>query len=147
MDKSSLLALVVELYAAIQTISGYPVPQAAPAVHLVPGIILQDLVCLKPCQIRAFYHPDFGILIDDSFELAGSSYHQSVLLHELVHHAQHISGKFDSLSGRCQQRAAAETEAYEIQNGYLALKGASERIPILKWGLVCRDEGSPSTAQ
>jgi hypothetical protein len=139
MDKEVLMQAARELYVALQLLSGYPVPERLPAVHLIPRPVIQDLACEKPCQIRAFYHPDFGILLDETLNLSSSAYDRSIFLHELVHHAQQVSGKFETLSSECTRRAAAETEAYEIQNRYLAHQEASERIPIVRWHLICRE--------
>lgn len=140
MDKSWLTDLVVQLYAAVQVITGYPAPTDMPEVRQVPQAEIQRMVCMGPCQIRAFYHPDFGVVVDESFNLKSNLYHQSILLHELVHHAQHVTGRFDSLQSACQARSASEGEAYEVQNRYLAQKQSSERIPVLRWSMMCEHE-------
>lgn len=144
MDKSWLADLVVQLYAAVQVITGYPAPSAMPEVHQVPQAEIQRMVCVGPCQIRAFYHPDFGVVVDESFNLKSNLYHQSILLHELVHHAQHVAGRFDGLKSACQARSASEGEAYEVQNHYLSQMHSSERIPVLRWSMLCEhEEGGP----
>jgi hypothetical protein len=144
MDKSWLADLVIQLYAAVHTLTGYPAPEQMPVVRLLPQTEIQNMVCSGPCQIRAFYHPDFGVILDETFNLKSSSYHQSILLHELVHHAQHVTGKFDNLRSACHARSASEKEAYEVQNLYLAKHSGSERIPVLRWSLLCDQEEAES---
>ncbi len=144
MDKSWLADLVIQLYAAVQVITGYPAPETLPEVRQLPHTEIERMVCLGPCQIRAFYHPEFGVVVDESFNLKSNLYHQSILLHELVHHAQHVTGRFDNLRSACHARSASEGEAYEVQNRYLAQQRASERIPVLRWELMCEsEEGGP----
>lgn len=141
MDKSWLSDLVVQLYIAVQGITGYPAPASLPEVRQMPREEIQRLVCVGPCQIRAFYHPEMGVIVDESFNLKSNAYHQSILLHELVHHAQHVSGRFDSVASACEARSASETEAYDVQNRYLATRNASERIPVMRWAPLCNQEG------
>lgn len=143
MDKSWLVDLVIQLYVSVQAITGYPMPAEMPQVRQVPQAEIQRMVCMGPCRIRAFYHPDHGVVVDESFDLKSSLYHQSILLHELVHHAQHVTGRFDSLESACQARSESESEAYEVQNRYLAKMSASERVPSLRMSSLCRDEAPP----
>lgn len=147
MDKSGLVELVIQLYIAVQAITGYPMPTEMPQVSQVPQAEIQRMVCMGPCRIRAFYHPDYGVVVDESFNLQSSLYHQSILLHELVHHAQHVAGRFDSLESACQARSASESEAYEVQNRYLAKMQSSERVPALRWSQLCRDQGGGEPAR
>lgn len=143
MDKSWLADLVIQLYVAVQGITGYPAPANMPEVRQMPREEIQRLVCMGPCQIRAFYHPDMGVIVDEAFNLKSNLYHQSILLHELVHHAQHVTGRFDSLASACEARSASEGEAYEVQNRYLASQRSSERIPMMRWALLCNQENIP----
>jgi hypothetical protein len=138
MDKSVLADLVAQLYTVIHLVSGYPVPETMPRVVAMPKHTLQQLICDKPCQIRAVYYPPLGVLLDDSMNLVGSEYDRSILLHELVHHAQEIGGRFETQPSECHRCAAAEDEAYQIQNRYLASKG-HESIPVMRWSLICRE--------
>jgi len=142
-DKTWLSELVVQLYVALQGITGYPAPAVLPEVRQLPREEIQRMVCVGPCQIRAFYHPDFGVVIDEAYNLKSNTYHQSILLHELVHHAQHVAGAYDHLASVCQARSASESEAYEAQNQFLSDQRASERIPTLRWASLCAQEGAP----
>jgi hypothetical protein len=46
-----------------------------------------------------------------------------------VHHAQRVSGRYDSAHDSCERRNVEELEAYEIQNRYLDSQGDPRRIP------------------
>jgi hypothetical protein len=140
MDPTSLSALVARLYTVVHLLSGYPVPETPPAVQLLPRAEIERLVCAGPCQIRAYYHPDFGVVVDQSLNLESNRYHQSILLHELVHHAQHVAGAFDHVDSNCEARVASERQAYDIQNRFLARLHVAEPIPVPRWQFRCSDE-------
>jgi hypothetical protein len=140
MEKAAVIEIARQLFAAIQALSGYPIPEQMPEVHVVPQTFIAELVCKGPCRIQAFYHPDFGVFVDEKLRLDSDPYAQSILLHELVHHAQEVSGRFGMLPSECHRRSAAETEAYEIQNKFLAQRGAPQRIPIGGFSLPCPEE-------
>jgi len=140
-EKSELSELVAQLYAALHLLSGYPVPETLPRVVTMPKAALQNLICDRPCQVRAVYFPALGVLVDDALNLRGSEYDRSIVLHELVHHAQERAGRFETLPSNCQRRAASEDEAYQIQNRYLMNK-AQEPMRMPRFGLACGDEGS-----
>ena len=131
MDQSSLSSLVVELFTTIQLLGGYSVPQSSPEIHVVPHAVIEEKICRSQCRrIKAFYHPDWGVYVDESLDLAGDKFDRSILLHELVHHVQHAAGAFEMLPSDCQRRNAEEQEAYLLQNKYLAAIGDPRRIPI-----------------
>ena len=137
MDKLELMRLVVTLYASMPMVSDYRIPDAHPEIHIMPKTVLQDLVCSAPCHIRAIYHPDFGLLIDETLDVAGNVYDRSIVFHELVHHSQHVNAKFAELHTVCERRAASEQEAYGLQNRYLSMNGASEPVTTLNWNRLC----------
>lgn len=147
MDKTGLIELVTQLYLSVQAITGYPAPAGLPQVRQMPQAEIQKMVCMGPCRIRAFYHPEHGVVVDEGLNLKSNLYHQSILLHELVHHAQHVAGRFDSLESVCQARSASESEAYDVQNRYLASQRASERVPVLRWNLLCAESGGGAPAR
>ncbi|MBK8015385.1 MAG: hypothetical protein IPK20_00930 [Betaproteobacteria bacterium] len=62
MDRTPLLDLVAELLAAIRLLTGYPIPDRLPEIHVVPPAEIQRLLCKSNCGIKAFYHPDKGHL-------------------------------------------------------------------------------------
>jgi hypothetical protein len=140
MDKSALLEVMRDLLVAIHALSGYPIPEQLPEVHVFPQALIAELVCKAPCRVQAFYHPDFGVFVDEKLKFEGDFYAESILLHELVHHAQQVSGRFERLPSECHRRTAAESEAYEIQNRFLILHDSPHRIPVNRLALPCPEE-------
>lgn len=119
MEASEVSSMVAELFATIHLLSGYPVPEPLPSVQFVPLATMQAMVCKGPCAVKAFYTPAQGVVIDEKLDVKGDTYARSILLHELVHHAQHVSGRFEALDTPCRRWQAKEVEAYEIQHKYL----------------------------
>ena len=111
--------MVADLFVAIHLLSGYPVPERNPEVSLVPLATMQQMVCKGPSGVKGVYMPARGTFIDESIDLVGDIYARSVLMHELVHHLQHMSGKFETIDAPCYRSHAKEVEAYEIRNRYL----------------------------
>ena len=139
MDPHSLESLVVELFTSIQLLSGYAIPDTLPELHRVPVAVMQQKICGRPCPVRAFYHPQWGVYFDEKLDLEGNAFDRSILLHELVHHLQRTTGKFESVPGDCHRKNAEELEAYEIQNRYLSRWGGSKRALVVGWATMCRD--------
>lgn len=142
MDPSSLQPMIVELFTAIQLISGYPMPDTFPEIHQVPVPVMQQKICARPCPVKAFYHPQWGVYVDEKLDIESNAFDRSILLHELVHHLQRRTGKFEPVRGACHRKNAEELEAYEIQNRYLSLEGAGKRALVVGWAHMCRDEES-----
>lgn len=142
MDSSALASLIVELFTAIRLVSGYPSPPAPPEIHLVPEAEIQQRICAgRPCRVKAFYHPEWGVFVADSLDIVNDPFDRSILLHELVHHLQKTTGKFDGVPSVCNRRNAQELEAYEIQNRYLAGQQASRRAFVMGWSGRCEQDG------
>jgi hypothetical protein len=140
MDQAALVSLLAELFAAIRLVSGYPGPETLPEVHVVPRAALEREVCGgRSCGVKAYYHPERGVFVDEALDLRGNAFDRSVLLHELVHHLQKTTGKFDAVAGLCYRRNAQELEAYEIQNRYLSRQQASRRAVAVGWTGRCDD--------
>jgi len=140
-DAAELSSLVAELFAAIHLLAGYPVPEQAPEVRFVPLATMQQMICRDACAVRAFYLPSKGIFVDETADMRGDVQARSVLLHELVHHVQHLSGRFDSLDTHCHRWQAREIEAYEVQNQYLRKMGATRSfIALDTLPILCRDD-------
>ncbi|HEX4986546.1 MAG TPA: DUF6647 family protein [Burkholderiales bacterium] len=145
MDQSALVSLVAELFAAIKLVSGYPGPAVLPQVHALPQVEIQRRLCeRRPCRIKAYYHPDGDVIVDDALDLEHDAFDRSILLHELVHHLQKVTGRFGSVTSFCSRRISEELEAYEIQNRYLAEVHASRRAMVSGWTGRCSDDGALS---
>jgi hypothetical protein len=140
MSSSDLAQLVAQLLAAIHSISGYPLPDAAPVVRLASLLEMQAIVCRGPCQVRGFYTRENGVVLNETLDLAHDTTAQSVLLHELVHYVQQLNGKFEKLPDRCDRWFAREYEAYEIQNAYLRTHGSALRFDTESVRHLCRKE-------
>ena len=124
MPDQPLAQLLLELFTAIKMLSGYPVPETLPEVHRVPRAQLESRICQTVCGVKAFYLKGEGVYIDQELDIERDLPARSILLHELVHHVQGVTGKFDSLPG-CHGWYAREYEAYQIQNQYLRWEGST----------------------
>jgi len=144
MDPASLSALVAELFAAIHLLSGYAPPTVPPEIHRVPQTVIQELFCRRPCPVRAAYDATRGVFIDENLDVENNTFDRSILLHELVHHAQAVSGRFDTLSSDCMRRNWAEKEAYFIQNRYLMEMNSASRVSMRGWAARCDDAEVPT---
>ena len=144
MDSVALTALLAELFVAIHDIGGYPVPDTYPVVHQIPAAELQQQFCKGPCGVKAFYAPNEGVFIDDSLDIEHDVHARSILLHELVHHVQAVSGRFDAMRNACMRSNRAEAEAYRIQNLYLVSIHSTHRVAMSGWSARCRHNEVPT---
>jgi hypothetical protein len=130
MDPATLAKLVGELLAAIHAVSGLAVPAQLPEIHQVPQTVIQEKFCLGTCRVRAAYHPEWGVYLDERLDVVRNTFDRSVLLHELVHHVQATSGLYDGQPDSCERATREEREAYDIQNRYLASVKDWRRLPM-----------------
>ena len=144
MDSGSLSSLVTELFAAIQLLAGYAPPTVLPEVHRVPQAVIQEQFCHRTCRVRAAYDSTLGVFIDENLDVVNNTFDRSILLHELVHHAQAVSGRFDLGSSDCMRRNSAEQEAYFIQNRYLTEMNTGSRVSMTGWAARCGDGEVPT---
>jgi len=144
----SLSSLVAELYAAIHLLAGYAPPTVPPDVYRVPQSQIREQFCRgEPCQIKAIYDSTLGVYIDETLDVHGNVFARSILLHELVHHVQATSGKFDLGNSKCVRRNVAEQEAYYIQNRYLMEMNDGHRVSMTGWASRCDDAEVPTPAK
>jgi hypothetical protein len=140
----ALSALVADLFAAIQLLSGYAPPTVPPQVHRVPQAQISEQFCHEPCEIKAVYDPTLGVFIDERLDVRDNVFARSILLHELVHHVQSVSGRFDMGGSECARRNTAEQEAYFIQNRYLIQMNDGHRVAMTGWAARCNDREVPT---
>ena len=141
MDHSALMSLMVELFAAIRLVSAYPSPDAFPEVLALPQTEIQQRLCGgRACRVKAYYHPELGVIVDETLDFEHDAFDRSILLHELVHHLQKTTGKFEPVVSFCSRRISEEMEAYEIQNRYLAQIHATRRALVMGWMGKCADD-------
>jgi hypothetical protein len=129
MDGAALANLVAQLFTAIHAVSGLAVPAQMPEIHRVPQTVIQEKFCQGACRVRAAYHPEMGVYLDERLDVVHNQFDRSVLLHELVHHVQAASGHFDGADS-CERATREEREAYDIQNRFLASVGDWRRLPM-----------------
>lgn len=144
MDPASLSSLVAELFTAIHLLSGYAPPTVPPVMNVVPQSAIREQFCRRPCRIRAAYDATLGVFIDENLDVANNTFDRSILLHELVHHVQAVSGRFDMGSSDCMRRNLAEQEAYFIQNRYLMEMNTASRVSMTGWAARCDDAEVPT---
>ncbi len=121
MDISTMLPVLLTWAVHL---SGYATPAEAPQLQFQPHSFFVENVCgNKECRAVGWYNDEGIIYIDEKYEDAESQFAESLLVHEIVHYLQDISGKYDSFS--CTDSVAREREAYYIQNEFLLQAHAS----------------------
>jgi hypothetical protein len=129
--QQSMPELLVELFTAIKLIAGYPIPAALPEVHVMPLTELRREVCAdENCRVEAYYDPKRGVLLGAHLDVHDNLLARSILLHELVHHVQQKSGRFETIPSECRRWVSKEREAYNVQNQYLQRHGSAT---IMTW--------------
>jgi hypothetical protein len=124
---ASLDQAVKHLGLAIDRLSNHKTPKEPPKVYRVPHAELEQYVCGANCAIKAWYKPGEGIFLDESLKPETNMFDRSILLHELVHYYQDMSGYYNS-SDACNRWVHRELNAYEIQNRYLGTIGHPSRV-------------------
>ena len=137
MDHASVASLVTELLTTIHLLSGYPTVSVQPEIQRLPQAVIAEKVCGKPCGVRAYYRPDWGVLLDETLNVESDSFDRSILLHELVHHVQAERGRYDSMPSACDRWNAAEREAYGLQNQFLAQVHSAKHVAMSGWVARC----------
>jgi len=117
-------------------LSGYPIPDQPPELQFRTHEWLVVMACLgKECNVVGWYEDNGIIYIDEKYKQS-DGFGDSIVVHEMVHYLQDISGKF---SGSCADTIAREREAYLVQSQYLMQATGSIR-PVGPLRIGCRDE-------
>ncbi|MDQ3260003.1 MAG: hypothetical protein M3Q00_04325 [Pseudomonadota bacterium] len=128
MSHDALMQVVASLFSIIASLTGLPLnSDTLPEVQFVPHSQIEAMACQQPCRIQAIYLPHLGIFLDQDLDVVNDDYARSILLHELVHHAQAVMAKYEDLS-LCESWKSSEAEAYKIQDYYLVRVGSARRI-------------------
>jgi hypothetical protein len=99
------------------TLSSYSAPNQLPMVEYKSESYFHAHACGgRPCSILAWYDNNGTIYMDNRLQQHGDVMTRSMLVHELVHYLQDLSGRFDNTS--CEDHAKREREAYAIQREY-----------------------------
>jgi uncharacterized protein DUF6647 len=124
---SSLDQVVRQLSVAIDRLSGHRPPKTLPVIHRVSHAELETYVCETNCAIKAWYKPGEGIFLDNSLMPESNAFDRSILLHEMVHYFQDMSGYYRD-ANPCDRWLQRELDAYAVQNRYLGAIGNPHRV-------------------
>jgi len=111
--------LLVVLLSWTVHLSSYTHPGEVPEILFKPHAFFVDTAChgSEKCDVVAWYNNEGTIFLDDRLEGNTDAYTRSVVVHELVHYLQDISGKYTDMD--CDLYAKREREAYSVQKQYL----------------------------
>lgn len=143
MATPSVVEIVASLLLTVSQLSGYPLPRETPPIHVLSEQAMSEQVCRSPCGVRAFYLDGRGVYLRDDLDVVNDLKARSILLHELVHHFQHESGRFAALAS-CERWLAREDEAYRLQNSYLSGNRSATRFVFDYLPERCREVGTGS---
>ena len=123
-----------ELYAVLLswavTLSGHPMPDHKPTVKMVPHSYIQQVACNgRECKVMGWFPPGDTIYLDDRLDPAQSLLASSVVVHEMVHYLQHLSGA-NPAPYSCKASLAMEQEAYSVQRDYLLAYGVYQPVGV-----------------
>lgn len=100
-------------------LSSYSHSGEASEILFKPHTFFVDIACNgnKKCDAIAWYDSDRTIYLDKRLEENMDAFTRSVVVHELVHYLQDISGKYSKMD--CELYVQREAEAYSVQKQYL----------------------------
>jgi len=99
----------------------YEVLDTCPTVRVIDVTNLQEMACGgSDCPAKAFYNlDDKTIYLSNELDLE-NAVHKSILLHELVHYAQDVTGKWIHHDvSECRSFLMRELAAFKVQERYL----------------------------
>jgi hypothetical protein len=134
-------SLLDELYSVLLswavTLGGYPAPDHKPIVQMVSHSYLNRVACGgRECKVMGWFPPGDTIYLDDRLDPEHNLLASSVVVHEMVHYLQHLSGKYHAPYS-CQDSLAMEREAYEAQRGYLLAYGVYQPVGVSMHDVGC----------
>lgn len=111
--------------------TGYTMPAELPVIEYVPHSYFVQTICYNedtaenPCGVRAMYddNNDGVIYLNEKFIDDIDPYTKSIIVHEMVHYLQDMSGEWKDIEKwdrtiRCQEREYRQREAYMVQDKY-----------------------------
>ncbi len=116
MDQGNLISVLLSW--AVQ-LTSYSHPHTVPNIEFKERDFFVENACdgNNKCRAAAWYNNDGTIYINKILEDKTDSMMRGVIVHELVHYLQDLSGKFKNKD--CQDHQVREREAYAIQRAYL----------------------------
>ena len=104
-------------------LSPYATPDVPPVVETRPHTFFVDNTCGGvECNVVGWYNDGGIIYLDENL----SASRDDIIVHELVHYLQDLSGKFESLS--CTDSVFREREASRVQSAYMIANGRMPRL-------------------
>lgn len=138
-------AVALALLAWLGAESGYAIPAEVPRIEIVsPAVLCERVVTTSEpegpeCRTLAFYRPWVIVLREDVVGDLRDPGARSVLLHELVHHLQWVSGWWAGDWAACDTRLLLERQALLLQQRWLVQQGRQPGDPGLGGWLLRRD--------
>lgn len=109
-------------------LSGYPQPETLPTLRVVDHSYMVENACYgQECKVLGWYNDQGIVYIDAETLRQDSLFTRSLVIHELIHHLQYLSGKFNS---SCDDVAAREAEAYRFQQQFFTENGSLSPLRI-----------------
>ena len=134
-----LNALAKSLLYDIEHVSRYWQSKQLPPISMVSQEEINQVVCKKPCAVRAAYMPDRGVLLAETLDPINVALDRSILVHELVHYLQEINHRYSDLTP-CKRWFQREQEAYAVQNQYLYKINANRHVGGMLEPSMCLDD-------
>lgn len=133
--------IIIDLMVWAVVLTGYQVPDEMPIIHYRPHEYFVVMVCdgvdtkTKPCSDRALYNDaEDGIIVLNTkywqINKVWTPWETGIILHEMVHYLQDMSGRYVELSEEeiCEARHFRQVEAYTTQDKYLRVVFGHRRI-------------------
>lgn len=127
--------IFVVLMSWASLLSGYEYPEVMPQIMYADHSRFVEKLCegvdtkKAPCVVRAYYddEDDAKIYLNTKYweiNREWTPYQQSIIVHEMVHYLQDLSGKYDGYTDwnddkLCAARKERQIESYQAQDGYL----------------------------
>jgi hypothetical protein len=113
------LHLLTVLLSWTISLSSYPHPHEVPEINYQPQQFFVDNACAgnKKCRAAAWYDDKGTIFLHERIKGNTDAVTRSVVVHELVHYLQDLSGEYKKVD--CDLYAKREREAYAVQRTYI----------------------------
>ena len=127
--------ILVHLMQWAVALTGYDFPSEMPIIAYAEHNHFVERLCegvdtkRNPCDVRAYYDDERDAMIVLNmkyFEFGGEwgAFERSIILHEMVHYLQDMSGNWNGYqdwedSKLCRERQFRQKEAYEAQDEYM----------------------------
>lgn len=99
-------------------LSKYPQPDVPPEVEYKPQSFFVEKACGgRDCKALGWYDDKGIVYLDQRVNEQDNVFTRSLIVHELVHYLQDLTGDF---SDSCEDQIRREREAYAIQRIYVA---------------------------